>query len=209
MDIFWWLESIGRLARTIDDVRDPSAARREPSMQLIGHRPGERPREVDLPTLQSAGVRLLGRFYGMDGSRALFRSDLAGTAVAADLRMHRLLDAVDEHITCTGLTSEVPAGVRPSSLVAPAQSVDVPMAGIGTVLVATGYRPEYPWLRLPIVGPDGYIQQDRGITAAPGVYVVGQRFQHRRDSGFIDGARHDAHTVVQHLLTACTVESAR
>lgn len=209
MDIFWWLESIGRLARTIDDVPDPAAARREPSMQLIGHRPGERPREVDLPTLQGAGVRLLGRFDGMDGSRARFRRDLADTAGAADLRMHRLLDAVDEYIASTGLTSEVPPGIRPRALVTPAQSVDLSMAGIGTVLVATGYRPEYPWLRLPIVGPDGYIQQDRGITAAPGVYVVGQRFQYRRDSGFIDGARHDAHTVVQHLLTACTVESAR
>jgi putative flavoprotein involved in K+ transport len=30
--------------------------------------------------------------------------------------------------------------------------------------------------------------------------VVGQRFQHRRDSGFIDGARHDARVVVDHLL---------
>ena len=41
---------------------------------------------------------------------------------------------------------------------------------------------------------------DRGVTPAPGVYVVGQRFQHRRDSGFIDGARHDARAVVAHLL---------
>ena len=65
--------------------------------------------------------------------------------------------------------------------------------------VATGYRPDYPWLRLPITGPDGTIRQDRGVTAAPGVYVVGQRFQHRRDSGFIDGARHDARAVVDHL----------
>jgi putative flavoprotein involved in K+ transport len=31
--------------------------------------------------------------------------------------------------------------------------------------------------------------------------VVGQRFQHRRDSGFIDGARHDAQAVVAHLVT--------
>ena len=38
------------------------------------------------------------------------------------------------------------------------------------------------------------------MTPAPGVYVVGQRFQHRRDSGFIYGARHDAHAVVRHLL---------
>ena len=34
----------------------------------------------------------------------------------------------------------------------------------------------------------------------PGCIVVGQRFQHRRDASFIDGARHDAEAVVGHLL---------
>jgi len=51
-----------------------------------------------------------------------------------------------------------------------------------------------------VTAPDGSVEQYRGVTAAPGVYVVGQRFQHRRDSGFIDGARHDAEAVVHHLL---------
>ena len=70
------------------------------------------------------------------------------------------------------------------------------------MLVAAGYRPHHPWLRLPITGTDGTIRQHRGVTPAEGVYVVGQRFQHRRDSGQIDGARHDARSVVDHLLAA-------
>ncbi|RZU15737.1 putative flavoprotein involved in K+ transport [Kribbella rubisoli] len=189
-DVFWWLERTGRLARTIDEVRDPASARREPSMQLAG-----RAGELDLVTLQAEGVQLLGRFDGMDGSRARFRPDLAETAASADARMSRLLDALDEYVGDA-------ARERPAALVPPAPRpvVDLHRAGISTVLVATGYRPDYPWLRLPITGPDGQIQQVRGITAAPGVYVVGQRFQHRRDSAFIDGARHDAAYVVQHLL---------
>jgi putative flavoprotein involved in K+ transport len=36
------------------------------------------------------------------------------------------------------------------------------------------------------------------------VYVVGQRFQHRRDSAFIGGVRHDARAVVRHLVTGST-----
>ena len=70
---------------------------------------------------------------------------------------------------------------------------------ISTVLLAAGYRPHHPWLRLPITEQDGSIKQYRGVTSAPGVYVVGQRFQHRRDSAMIDGARHDAQAVVSHL----------
>ncbi len=201
-DIFRWLESTGRLARTIDEVPDLVAARREPSMQLVGHRSGERARNLDLVTLQADGVRLLGRFEGMEGPRARFRPDLAESAADADLRMHRLLDVVDDYIACTGLTGKVLPAERPPALVTPAPPdvLDLSRAGIATVLVATGYRPDYAWLRLPIIGPDGHIRQNRGVTTAPGVYVVGQRFQYRRDSAFIDGARHDASAVVQHLL---------
>jgi putative flavoprotein involved in K+ transport len=166
-------------------------------MQLAG-----RAGELDLVTLQADGVRLLGHFDGMAGTRARFRPDLAENAAAADARMHRLLDAVDRYV-------DAPRSHRPPALVAPAPTavLDLHRAGITTVLVATGYRPDYPWLRLPIRGSDGHIRQDRGVTAAPGVYVVGQRFQHRRDSAFIDGARHDAAAVVRHL-TACNEEPA-
>ena len=58
MDIFWWLERIGALDRTIDEMPDPVAARHEPSLQLVG-RPDHR--TVDLATLQAAGVELAGR----------------------------------------------------------------------------------------------------------------------------------------------------
>jgi putative flavoprotein involved in K+ transport len=207
MDIFWWLQSTGRLARTIHEVSDPAAARREPSMQLVG-RPGEQSRQhdLDLVSLQAQGVRLVGRFVGMDGARARFQPDLAEHVAAADVKMHRTLDVVDEYVASTGLSAEVMPAVRPRplELPAPTRFLDLSHERISTVLVATGYRPDYPWLRLPITSPDGSIRQDRGVTAAPGVYVVGQPFQHRRDSAFIDGARHDAGAVVRHLLTGST-----
>jgi putative flavoprotein involved in K+ transport len=198
-DIFWWLERTGRLARTIDTVYDPAAARREPSMQLAG-----RAGVLDLVTLRADGVRLLGHFDGVDGNQARFRQDLTESAAEADARMYRLLDSIDEY-------AGYPAGTdRPPGLVAPTPPdvVDLHRAGISTVLVASGYRPDYRWLRLPVCGPDGHLRQDRGVTAAPGVYIVGQRFQHRRDSAFIDGVRHDATAVVQHLLSSRNQESA-
>jgi putative flavoprotein involved in K+ transport len=70
---------------------------------------------------------------------------------------------------------------------------------IRTMIVAAGYRPDHRWLRVPVLEADGSIRQHRGVTPAPGLYVVGQYFQHRRDSGFIDGVRHDARYVVDHL----------
>jgi putative flavoprotein involved in K+ transport len=204
LDIFRWLDLTGRLARTIDDVPDPAAARREPSLQLIGHADHDDRRDVDLAALQARGVRLVGRFVRTVGGEARFAADLGVNAAAADERMRRLLDAIDEYVAGTGLRGVAPAGRRPAPLPVPAPTRSLDLAGITTVVVATGYRPHHPWLTLPITAADGTIRQYRGVTPAPGVYVVGQRFQHRRDSGFIHGARHDARAVVRHLVTGHT-----
>jgi putative flavoprotein involved in K+ transport len=203
MDVFWWLERTGRLARTIDSVPDATDARREPSLQLVGRNDPEGfSRDLDLGTLQEQGVRLAGRLLAVEGRIARFGDGLAGDVAAADAKMHRFLDAVDAHVDDSGLTREVWDGVRPRPVAVgePPRSLDLRAEGIGTVLVAAGYRPDHGWLHLPVLAADGSIVQRRGVTPAAGVYVVGQRFQHRRDSAFIDGARHDAHAVVRHLL---------
>ncbi len=54
--------------------------------------------------------------------------------------------------------------------------------GIGTVAARDRVPPAPPVAAVPVVAPDGRIRQHRGVTLAPGLYVVGQRFQHRRDS---------------------------
>ncbi len=210
MDIFWWLDSTGRLARTIDAVSDPDAARREPSLQLVGRAGAETiESDVDLAALQRRGVRLTGRLQSLQGSTARFSDGLEDLTSAAEQRMHALLDSVDRYVVRAGLTREVLAPVRPARVPAtrtPAE-IDLAAEGIRTIVLATGYRPDHAWIDLPITAPDGTFHQTRGVTGAPGIYVVGQRFQHRRDSGFIGGARHDAEAVVHHLTTG-TVPTA-
>jgi len=212
MDIFWWLERTGRLARTIDEFADPAAARREPSLQLVGrNNGGAHEGNLDLAVLQSSGVVLAGRLESLEGDRATFRDDLPDTTAGADERMHRFLQAVDQHIADAGLGAEVWPATRLPSIPLRAPSVgkiSLRSEGIRTVLFATGYRPDYSWLRLPLTEPDGTIRQCRGVTSAPGIYVVGQRFQHRRDSAFIDGARHNAHAVVSHLTSGAVSDAS-
>ena len=202
MDLFWWLETTGRLARTIDQVPDPVAARREPSLQLVGRsRTDEIASEVDLAALQRVGVRLTGRLESLDGRTARFGDQLAAVTADADRTMHGLLDSIDRYVDRVGLTREVLAPVRPKAVTVGAapSRLDLRAERIRTVVLAAGYRPDNGWVELPITQADGTFRQTRGVTDAPGVYVIGQRFQHRRDSGFIDGARHDAHALVHHL----------
>jgi putative flavoprotein involved in K+ transport len=203
MDVYWWLERTGRTARTSEEVGDPVAARREPSLQLIGRRRHHsQSRELDLGTLQDRGIRLTGHVVGAEGQWVSFADDLADTVGGADQRMHRFLDTVDRHIDESGLTREVWAADRPRSVALQTSPVSLDLAaeGVRTVLLATGYRAHHPWLKLPVFEADGSIRQRRGRTDAPGLYVVGQRFQHRRDSATVDGARHDAAMVVADLV---------
>ncbi len=210
MDSFWWLAATGRLARTIDEMADVGAARRENSLQVVGNPdPCLRGRDLDLGVLQARGVRLVGKLEDVVGTVASFSSDLDETVADADRRMHRFLEAVDRYVDDAGLTREVlpPMRPRPVKVSHPISRLDLATENIGTVLVAAGYRPYHPWLHLSVLAPDGSIRQQRGVTSAPGLYVVGQSFQHRRDSGFMGGARYDAHYVVDHLLDRNTSAS--
>jgi putative flavoprotein involved in K+ transport len=203
MDSFWWLEATGRLARTIDQLPDIAASRRENSLQLIGRAESHlRGCNLDLHVVQQRGVRLLGRLENIVGTVGSFRNDLFDHVNEADRRMHHFLDAVDRYIDAAALNREVLPAVRPGpvQIPEPVWRLNLAQVNIRTVIIAAGYRPDHPWLRVPVLAADGSIQQQRGITPASGLYVVGQYFQHRRDSGFIDGARHDARHVVDHLV---------
>jgi putative flavoprotein involved in K+ transport len=199
MDIYWWLDRLGMLDKTIDEMPDRDLARTEPSAQLVG-RPDRR--QLDLATLQTDGVRLVGRVTAVDGHRVRLAADVPATVAAAERRLQRLLGEIDRHIDANGLGHEVlaPERSRPVALPRVVRDLDLRAAGIRIVVWATGHRRSYPWLRLPVLDQHGEIRQRRGRTPIPGLYVLGQRFQHRRNSNFIGGVGRDAALVADHIV---------
>jgi putative flavoprotein involved in K+ transport len=201
MDIMWWLAGMGVLDKPLE--RTPSLRSTEPSLQLIG-RPGgvQAQYEVDLVSLQRRGVWLTGRLTAVDSAKVSFAEDLAETTAASGARQDALLDRIDSYVATSGLEGEVEAPTRPERLSTgdkPVTQADLSTLGIGSVVWATGFRRSYPWLQVPALDPAGELRQVRGVTEIPGLYTVGQRWQSRRNSSFIDGARHDAESVVRHL----------
>jgi putative flavoprotein involved in K+ transport len=196
LDIWWWMDQLGTFAKTIDEVSDVERARREGSLQLVGRSDH---RDVDLPTLQARGVTLTGRLVGVDGAQLRFADDLPATTAAADERMRRIFTDVDRYIATSGLEDEVlPAAPIPSiAHGSEPRRLDLRRRGVSTVVWATGFTRPYPWLQVPVLDRAGEIRQRRGVTPVPGLFVLGQRFQHRRDSNFIDGVRHDAARVAE------------
>lgn len=197
MDIWWWLDLLGRLHRPSEGL-DPSRARSEPSLQLVG-RTDE---DIDLGILAQDGVRITGRVIAAHGNRVEFAADLQRSTAVADARLRRLLHAIDSSVALHGLRAEVldSAPYRPVVLPNSQQQLDLATAGIGTVIWATGYRPNYPWLQVPVLDPTAHIRQRGGLTAVPGLYAVGLRFGQRRSSTLLDGVRHDADAVVCHIV---------
>jgi putative flavoprotein involved in K+ transport len=199
MDVMWWLDSMGVLDRRVRPYLAPGSAT-EPSVQLAGRPDG---RDVDLPSLQARGVTLTGRLTAAAGTRVRFADDLAATTALADARLAGLLRRIDGYARAVGLEDEVlpvPPGPSAVRLDGSPAELDLPAAGIRSVVWATGYRRSYPWLHVPVLDPAGEIRHVAGQTAAPGLHVVGMRRQTRVNSTFIDGVRHDAAAVVGRVL---------
>jgi len=113
-----------------------------------------------------------------------------------------LLAGIDAWVTGGGLEGQFAAPHRdaPTSVGAETKlSLDLIAAGIGTVIWATGYRPDYSWLDVPVLDRHGRIRHDGGVVAAPDMYVMGLPFMRRRKSSFIDGAADDAADLAAHL----------
>jgi putative flavoprotein involved in K+ transport len=64
---------------------------------------------------------------------------------------------------------------------------------------ATGFRPDYSWLDVPVLDRKGRIRHDGGVVDAPGLYVMGLPFLRRRKSTLIDGAGSDSLDLSEHL----------
>lgn len=70
---------------------------------------------------------------------------------------------------------------------------------VDAVVWATGYRPDYPWLKAPVLN-GGAPAHRRGVTACPGLYFVGLVRQHSAGSQLIGWVRHDARFVVSRIV---------
>jgi putative flavoprotein involved in K+ transport len=200
-DIQWWMDAAGVLNERYDEVDDILRARNVPSLQLAGS--PER-RTVDLNSLTRIGVKLIGRLAGINNGKAQFSGSLRNQCAMADLKMNRLLATIDEWATANGLDDEVSPRHRfePTEVEAsPPLGLDLARGEIKTIVWATGFRPDYSWLDVPVFDRKGRVRHDGGIVDAPGMYLMGIPFLRRRKSSLIDGAGDDARDLSAHLAS--------
>jgi putative flavoprotein involved in K+ transport len=196
-DISWWMDAAGVLDERYDQVDDVERVRRVPSLQLTGS-PGRI--TLDLNALTAMGVKLVGRFAGINNSKAQFSGSLRNMCELSDLKMNRLLDTIDAWAKENGVDSDVdpPHRLAPT-FVEESPPLILDLGAIKTVIWATGFRPDYSWLHAPVFDRKSRIEHDGGVASSPGLYVMGLQFLRRRKSALIDGAGDDARDLSDHL----------
>ena len=73
---------------------------------------------------------------------------------------------------------------------------------VDSVVWATGFRPNYSWIDLPIFDERGAPRHTRGVSESPGLYFLGMYHQYSRGSALIGFIRHDAAYVVERIRAA-------
>ena len=150
-DIQWWMDKLGIFDERFDQVDDINRGRNLPSPQLIGT---PQRKSLDLNRLTTQGIDLRGRLAGFAEGKAQFSGSLANTCEMADLKMNRLLKQIDDYALEHNLETQIPAAQRyPKTRFDSAAPLlmDLHKNNINSILWATGYRPDYNWLKLPVL----------------------------------------------------------
>ena len=193
-DLVWWIVETGFGEATVESLPAP-AARLVGNVLASGHGGGH---DLHLRTLRAAGVTLTGRFLGAENGEARFASDLCASVAWGDERQAQLAGLVRrvaaERGIDHGLTEPEPfEGEGPER---------VDLQRFGTVLFATGFRPDYAsWLPWPEAFDElGFPLHEEGeSTAVPGLHFVGVHFLRKRKSSLFLGVGEDAEIVARRI----------
>ena len=73
---------------------------------------------------------------------------------------------------------------------------------VDAVVWATGFRPHYPWLEVPVLDGSGAPVHRHGVTDWPGLYFLGLPWQRTRGSAVLGWVGRDAAALAKRILTA-------
>jgi len=156
-------------------------------------------RDVGRIPADKLGRAFGGRLYWWFISRILSVDTPMGRKMRSQVLVHGapLIRANRQEVAAAGVesTSRV-AGVQ-AGMPQLDDGRSLPVEGI---LWATGFRPNYHWIELPIFDEQGYPRHERGkVQGALGLYFVGLPFQAALSSALLGGVAADAERVVQQI----------
>lgn len=194
-DVMWWTIETGYLDTTVGSLPTP-AARLTGNVLGTGHDGGY---DLHLRTLRAAGVTLTGHFLGAQGGQLRFAPDLAETVAWGDARYEEFVAAIRKVVAERQMPEPRIDPPAPFEGSAPAE---LPLADFGSVIFASGYRPNFgqllPW-------PEAFdstgfpLQVDGLSTVIDGLYFAGVHYLRKRKSALLYGVGEDAAIVARSI----------
>ena len=185
-----WLSDLGQYDLPVEKHPAGDGVRRKANHYLTGRDGG---RDIDLRRFALEGMTLYGRLDTVEDGVLHFQDDLAKNLDGADTVYNGICGLIDRHIAEQRI--DAPPGAHYRPVWAPetaATMLDPTAAGITGIVWATGFRPDWSWVELPIFNGAGYPVHRRGITAMEGAYVLGLPWLHTWGSGRFVGVGRDA-----------------
>jgi putative flavoprotein involved in K+ transport len=149
-------------------------------------------------------MTLLGRLHGFADGKILIAADLENTLAQGDAWFASLKKRMDDHAEKSGMApaeeglTEKPVPALPSCS-RPITELDLRSAGIAAVVWCSGFRYDFPWVKLPILNDSGEPLHERGVTQYPGLYFLGLRRTYALSSALLAGVGNDAAFIADHL----------
>ena len=204
-DVVDWLTDIGQYEITVAD-EGMGRKRQDTNHYLTGRDGG---RDIDLRAFARDGMSLYGRLKDVASGRMMFEPNLEANLDGADRVYNGINGLIDRHIADKGI--EAPPGSVYEPVWTPRkepEALDLVASGVAAIVWATGFTPDWSYVRLPIFDGSGYPVNWRGITSVPGVFVLGLPWLWTWGSGRFLSVGRDAGHVVQHWLQAVGLVSA-
>ena len=197
-DCLDWLEEMGLYDVPVEDTPGGLREREKTNHYMTGRDGG---RDIDLRRFALEGMSLYGRLVGAAGPRLAFAPTLEASLDRADRVAEDIKDAIDGHIARRGIEAPTEARYTPvwRPYAEPA-TLDLDEAGITSVVWATGFVPDFRWVRVPVFDGRGAVGHHRGVTAVDGLHFLGLPWLHTWGSGRFAGLTRDAEHVVDHVV---------
>jgi putative flavoprotein involved in K+ transport len=197
-DLVWWGLATGFIEQPVEALPSPGE-RLVANLQASGRDGGH---DLHYRTLRGLGVRLVGRYLGVDGEELRFAADLAESVAFGDQRYRMFMGLVRRHADEQGIDVSDIAEPEPFDATAPER---IPVRDVSTVLFAGGFRPAYrDWLPWPDAFDEmGFpIHREGESVAVPGLHFIGVHFLRKRKSSTLTGMGEDASVVAERMAAS-------
>ena len=199
-DSIRWLDEMGYYETTVETHPLGEDVRRKANHYFSGRGGG---REIDLRQFAAEGMKLYGMLDQVVGDVVRFRPDLAANLDAADKVFLRIRKMIDDYIAKAGIDAPpAPPYTPPWTVEEEPRELNLRASNITAVIWSTGFRADFSMVDVPVFNGSGYPSHHRGVTAVPGLYVLGLGWLWTWGSGRFSGIAQDAEHVVETIAKA-------